>query len=204
MTFPWRTALFISVALNLIVVSAAVGAFLSGARLEQPAPEAAEEPQLNDRLAGQRAFMMALPPETRATLRRELGRDVIAMRAQRTAAREARIALFQAARTEPYDAARVRAAFAAVRQADMALLEGFHNSLSDALGRIEPAERAAALDALGRRQPATEDGAPPDDLAPLGPGVQRPQLSPEERRERREQFRERMRERREQRHQPAP
>lgn len=199
MTFPWRTALFISVGLNLILVSAIVGAFLSGARLQQPSAQVSESPQIGERLAGQRAFMAALPPETRVRLRRELARDLIAMRAERSAAFSARAALYEAARAEPYDAARVRAAFAEVRQADAVLLEGFHSSLSEALGRLDAEDRAAALEALSRRQTAA-----PEDVAPPGPGMQRPPLTPEQRQERREQFRERLRERREERRQQAP
>jgi uncharacterized membrane protein len=194
MSFPWRTALFVSLALNLVLISAAVGAFASGARLERPAESTVEAP-MPPRLAGQRAFMMALPPDVRAALRRELAGEVIGMREQRAAARQARLDLFEAARAEPYDPARVRNGFAAVRAADGAVLEGFHDALADALGRIDTADRATALDALGRAAapgPDTQRAAPADD-APLTP-----EAIEQRRQERRERFREKLRERREQ------
>lgn len=192
MNFPWRTALFISLAVNLILISAAIGAFATGARLSRPAevqePVAAEA--LPSRLASTRAFMQALPPETRRTLRRELARELIAMREERNAAREARLALYQAASAEPYDAARVRAAFAAVREADAVLLAGFHNALADGLARISETDRAAALEAMQRGRPIREEGVEP---APDG--------AEPTREERRQRMRERWRERRKQRQQ---
>jgi uncharacterized membrane protein len=184
-TFPWRTALFISLALNLVLISAAIGAYATGARLARPAPER----ELGQRIAGQWAFMQALPPETRRALRRELGRELIDMREERAALRTARAALYEAARAEPYDSARVSAAFAAVRAADAVVIAGFHDALASSLARISAEDRAAALDALASGRPAPEDASVPAD-APAGAAPSRE--------ERRERLRERWRERREQ------
>lgn len=143
--FPWRTALFVSLALNLVLISAAVGALASGARLERPVAQAMP------RALGQRAFMEALPEQARRDLRRDLATSVIDMRAQRRAARQARLALLEAARAEPYDVTRVRAAFTEVRAADIAVAAAFHDSVADALGKLQPDERRGALDALIRQ-----------------------------------------------------
>lgn len=199
MSFPWRTALFISLALNLIVVSAVVGAYLSGARLARPG-----ETQAVQRLAGQRAFMRALPPEVRASLREDLVREGMDLRDERAAARQARVELFNAARAEPYDPARVRAAFAAVRAADGVLVENFHDTLSESFGRISAADRAAALDALAQQYPRGD--RPPIERQGVEEGAApgAPVVDEQTRRERRERMRERMRERREQRLQQTP
>lgn len=190
MNFPWRTALFISLALNIVIVSVAIGAFASGARLQRPAPESTTEL----RFSGQRAFLRALPPEDRRQLRRDIAAELIAMREQRAASRQARLALYEAARAEPYDAERVRAAFAAVRAADAALLAGVHDALADGFGEVDPASRAAALDAMERERPSSgEPAIDAPDRAPL--------LDDEGRAERRERIRERLRERRERREQ---
>lgn len=192
MNFPWRTALFVSVAVNLVLISAALGAFASGARLSRPAnlEVAADGPFLT----GQRAFMQALSPEARRTLRRELAGELIAMREERAASRAARRALYEAARAEPYDPARVRAAFAEVRAADAVLLAGFHDGLAEGLSRMDASDRAAALDALQRGRAPAEDAAPT--VESDGAGETAPT-----RQERRERLRERWRERREQRQQ---
>jgi uncharacterized membrane protein len=188
MNFPWRTALFVSLAVNLVVISAAIGALATGARLARPA-DREEAP----RLAGQRAFMQALPPETRRALRREVGRELMAMREERAAARAARMQVFEAARAEPYDAEQVRAAFAAMREADGAVIAGFHGALAEGFARLSAEQRATALDALarGRGNEAQADGG--DGAPEAEPGAA---AAPEERRER---LRERWRERREQR-----
>lgn len=143
--FPWRTALFVSLALNLVVVSAAIGAFASGARLERPTNQALPGQQM-----APRAFMQALPPEARRALRRQLTEKLMRMRDERTAAREARLELYAAMRAEPYDAERVRAAFAASRAADAAFAEVFHDATADALGELDADERRAAVDAVSR------------------------------------------------------
>lgn len=143
--FPWRTALFASLALNLVVVSAGIGAFASGARLERPADQA-----IGSRQLAPRAFMQALPPETRQALRRELAGRVLRMREERAAVRAARRELYAATRAEQYDAERVRAAFAASRAADAVFAEAIHDATVDALSQLSADERRAAIDAVAR------------------------------------------------------
>ena len=67
--FPWRTLLFISLALNLLIVGAVAGAWGAGVRLQREANARA----VVERMPGPRAFLRALPPETRAMMRQRAG-----------------------------------------------------------------------------------------------------------------------------------
>lgn len=196
--FPWRTLLFLSVALNLLTVGAIAGAYGAGVRLERQAPGAVVE-----RMPGPRAFLAALPEPTRAKMRAELADSWTQSREARRSALQARRDAFAAAAAEPYDVARVRAAFARLRAADQAAIAVFHDNVVDAFGELSPQERREALDALRRATPARRQNAlaPEAETPAAAPGngeaVQR--MTPEERRARR---RERWRQRQEQ--QPTP
>ncbi|MFZ2030184.1 MAG: periplasmic heavy metal sensor [Vitreimonas sp.] len=172
-TFPWRTLLFVSVAVNLLIAGTAIGAYTSGVRIERAAPATAT------RLPGPRAMMASLPQETRAKVRDQLARTWTETRALRQQAAQARRDAFDAAATEPFDAARVRTAFARVRSSDDAALAAFHNSMIDAFAQMSPEERRVAVLALRnagpiRRaamrnavaQPVTGDPAQQDALTP--------------------------------------
>jgi len=189
--FPWRTLTFISVALNLLVIGAIAGAIGAGVRVERQAPAA-----IVDRLPGPRAFIAALPPETQQKMRRELVESWRESRELRRAAIQARRDAFAAAATEPYDAARVRAAFAQLRAADQAAIGIYHDNIADAIGRLSPEERRAALEALRRAAPAARQSVtePNEDAGAAQPTLQ----------ERRERRRERLREWREQRRDDTP
>lgn len=192
--FPWRTALFISLALNLIIVSTAVGAYFAGARLQRPAAEPAQAEEA-PQAPGARAFMLALPPDARRAVRERLLQNVGAMRAEREASVQARLRVYEVARQEPYNAEAVKQAFAAMRAADAALVTHFHNDVADALTGLDPDDRRAALDAaraFAGPGATVRDGAAPG--AALRNGEQRPlQDAAERRRERRERWRQRLR-----------
>ncbi|MES1200047.1 MAG: periplasmic heavy metal sensor [Pseudomonadota bacterium] len=147
-SFPWRTALFISLAFNLIIISGAIGAYAAGARIERPS--AGGDAAVSS-FPGPRAFMQALPPQARREVRRDLVRTFFTAHAEREEARNARIALFQAARAEPYDPQRVAAAFARVRAADAAVAARFQDSVAQSLARMDAEQRHAALDALAQQ-----------------------------------------------------
>ena len=199
--FPWRTLLFVSVAVNLLVIGGIAGALASGVRVQRDNPEA-----IVARMPGPRAFMAALPAETRVKVRAELVSSWVETREARTLAREARRAAFVAVATEPFDGERVKAAFAQLRAADQAAIGVFHDNMIDAFAALSPDERAAALEALRSAAPATRQSLTDSD------GVPGPALSPETRErvqelqnltpdERRERLRERIQERREERRQ---
>lgn len=147
--FPWRTLLFVSAAVNLLGLGAVVGAVGAGVRLQREAPEA-----LVERIPGPRAFLTALPPETRAKVRQELVRSWADSRALRQEALQARREAFAAAMAEPYDTARVRTAFARLRVADQAAIGVFHDDIAEAFAELSPEERRAALESLRRAPPA--------------------------------------------------
>lgn len=189
--FPWRTLLFLSVALNLLVIGGAIGALGAGVRLEREAPEVAVV-----RMPGARAFLAALPPETRAKMRTELAETWRESRELRRAALQARVEAFEAASAEPYDVERVRAAFARLRAADQAAIGAFHDNVVEAFGRLTPDERRTALQALRDATPGSRERvAPTVEQAEDAPAMP----NDETRQQRRERIRERLRERREQR-----
>jgi uncharacterized membrane protein len=198
--FPWRTMLFLSVALNLLTIGAVAGAYGAGVRLERQAPGAVVE-----RMPGPRAFLAALPPATREKMRDELAESWTQSREARRAALQARRDAFLAAAAEPYDVARVRQAFARLRAADQAAIAVFHDNVVEAFGELSPEERREALDALRRATPARRQSTlapqagPPAAQPANGEAVQR--MTPEERRARR---RERWRQRQEQLQNPNP
>lgn len=192
--FPWRTLLFASVALNLLVVGAVAGAWSSGVRLEREGDDRA----VVSRLPGPGAFLRALPPEVRDSMRDELAATWTQSRELRQAAAQARRNAFAAAEREPYDAARVRVAFERLRAADQAAIGVFQNNVIDGLAELTPEQRRETLQALRRAAPAMRR----DGVAPGGDGAARPALTPERReeiQERRQERRERWRERREER-----
>jgi len=193
--FPWRTLLFISVAANLLVIGAVAGGLAAGVRLQRETPGA-----VVDRMPGPRAFMAALPNETRTKVRTNLAESWDESRAARRAAQQARRDAFSAAAAEPYDVERVRAAFARLRAADQQAVAVFHDNMARAFGELTPEERREALTAL-RRAP----GATRASIAPAGESAEdgaAPAVDRETIRERREERRERIRERRERRRQP--
>jgi len=189
-TFPWRTLLFVSVAINLLIAGAVVGGYASGVRIERVAPTAAT------RLPGPRAMMAVLPQETRAKVRDQVARTWAQTRTLRQQAAQARRDAFDAAAADPFDAARVRAAFARVRSSDDAALAEFHNNMIDAFAQMSPGERRRAINALrtagpARRAVLRERAVPPAASDPTQPD----NLTPRQRF--RETVRERIRERRE-------
>jgi uncharacterized membrane protein len=193
--FPWRTTLFISLALNVLVIGAVAGAWGAGVRPQRQI----ETRALVERMPGPRAFLRALPPETRSVMREELADSWGESREARQAAIQARRDAFAAAAAEPYDAARVRAAFERLRAADQAAIAVFHDQLVEAFGELSPEQRREALEALRSAAPARRDAVLDGERPDRGET-----LTPEQRQtmqERREQRRERWRARREQRQQ---
>jgi uncharacterized membrane protein len=147
--FPWRTLLFVSLAFNVLVVGAVIGAKAAGVRFERDAPGMAGA---MERAPGPRAFMRALSPESRALVREDLTDAWFASRPLRMESRQARRALYEAAMEEPYDAQKVRTAFAAMRQTDQATLAAFHDALSESLGKLDATERRRVVRAVAEAQ----------------------------------------------------
>lgn len=151
MTFPWRTLLVASLSINLLIVGAGIGFVAGGARLGAP---------VDQRQLGRQPFLRALVPEDRTMLMRELENARSAGEADRRAAGEARRALIAAAQKDPYDEAEVRKALSELREADGAVLAGYHDALATALGKLPANGRAQALRAIGRPGQLGQGGRP--------------------------------------------
>ena len=150
---PIRTLLFVSLALNLLVIGAVVGAKVAGVRLERGGQGAVAE-----RLPGPRAFMAALPPQTREKIRADFVAGMAQTRQLRVMARQAHVDAFESARTEPYDIARVQSAFSRMRVADAAVAASFQDQIATSFAELTPPERREALEALRNAQPARGGG----------------------------------------------
>jgi uncharacterized membrane protein len=199
--FPWRTLLFLSLALNLLVIGAAAGAYGAGVRVQREASGRA----VVERMPGPRAFLRALPQPTRALMRRELADSWAESREARQAAIQARREAFAAVAAEPYNAANVQAAFARLRVADQAAIAVFHDNVADAFGRLSTEQRREALDALRRAAPASRTRVTGEDgERETAPGANGPQTLEERRQQRRERWRARREERLRRQEQAAP
>lgn len=150
--FPTRTVMFVSLALNLLIIGAGVGAYYAGLRLERPVQGTQVE-----RMPGPRAFMAALPVATRDKIREGFIQGLAQTRPLRMTARQTRIDAFEAARAEPYDVERVRTAFGRMRVADAAVTASFQDQIARSLGEMTPEERHTALEALRTAQPMPRD-----------------------------------------------
>lgn len=186
--FPWRTALFVSLALNLLAVGAVAGALWAGVRVERGALSAGA-PEAVERMPGTRAILRRLPENARQELHRQMAASAAETSALREASWQVRREAYEIAASEPYDIVGVRAAFTRLREADQAAIAAFHDDFTQALASLSATQRSEALASL-RRVPGgwrerPERGEPPE-AAP------RPS----------EALREKMRERRERLRQP--
>jgi uncharacterized membrane protein len=141
--FPLRTLLFVSVAINLVVIGAAIGVAVSGARLHRGVAPPGVGP-------GPRAFMGALPPEKVEEIRQRLTAAWQANAPERDAARAARLEVFRLVSQDKFDEPGVRAAMAQVRAADARLTEKNQDALIVVLKDLDPRQRVVALGAILR------------------------------------------------------
>ncbi|MGE3143252.1 MAG: periplasmic heavy metal sensor, partial [Hyphomonadaceae bacterium] len=172
--FPWRTALYVSLAANLLVIGAVVGAYAAGLRLEKPGPRFE---MAHGGGPGRGGFMRALPEAEREAIRAELRRSFEETRALREALRTARENVLTAASAETYDPAQMNAALAELRAADGALQTAWQTTVAETMGRLSADQRRAAIGAFvlergprmrmhrrgrdGGGEPPPEDDAPP-------------------------------------------
>lgn len=139
----WAIALLVALALSVGLNLFAAGVGVSLMRLREAAWGI-------DR--GQGAVMARFPDE----IRRGVGRGLIARRGALrdglAALSEARAAMFEAMRAEPFDAARLSAAMAEVRARGADLQRMAHDAVAEAVADAEPEVRAAI------RPPSPDDG----------------------------------------------
>lgn len=142
-----KTALFVSVAANLLLAGVIGGAAISNARHERVAAT-----QAIARAPNLRAVLEAVPAERRQQIRAKVIATWREGRAARIAAREARAEVYQLANGDTYDAAAVKAAFARVREADAKVAAQLQDAVVDALKDLSVEERRAVLRELAKRR----------------------------------------------------
>lgn len=163
-----KTALFVSLAANLLLAGVIGGAALSNARHQRASAE-----QAVARAPNLRAVMEAVPAERRREVRARVIEIWRKGRAARVEAREARAEVYRLANADAYDPAAVKAAFARVRAADGKVAEHLQDGVVDALSTLRVEERRAVLReiakrrALGGRRLMAPADAPPE--APTQP-----------------------------------
>ncbi|HVZ98746.1 MAG TPA: periplasmic heavy metal sensor [Caulobacterales bacterium] len=139
---PWRTLLFVSVALNLLLIGLGAGMFLGGAGRDA-APISAE-----GRVLAPRAILAALPDDARRPLRRTMVQAWRASAEERAGLRQANAEVLRLLRADAYDAAAMRAALERQRAAAGASTAVFHDAAADAFAALTPAQRRTVADAL--------------------------------------------------------
>lgn len=142
-----RWALFISLAVNLLLVGAIVGVALGEMRHEKQRATAAVA-----RAPNMRAILDALPPERAAEVQGKVADAWRTAKGERKEAREAREAVAGVVAAESYDRAAAGAAFARMRAADAAVTERFHDVVADAMANMTVEERRALLRQLATRR----------------------------------------------------
>lgn len=142
-----RTALFVSLAVNLLLVGAMVGVGLSELRhqRERASLAVARAPNI-------RALMQSLPPERATEVRQKVIGAWRDARTQRRAARQARLDLVRIAGAETYDVAAAKAAFARMRAADASVAGRFQDVVADAMVSLTLEERRDLLRRLAARR----------------------------------------------------
>jgi uncharacterized membrane protein len=154
--FPWRATMFVSLAVNLLLIGLIVGALAAGARLRREGPGALSRAEFAQ-------IVQAMPAESRRVVRRAVVQGWFQSRGDRLEAGRLRREAFEAASSEPYDVERVRAAFARMREADAATVGVYHDRIAEALATLTPEQRRAALLAIrdasrARRSAAVQPG----------------------------------------------
>jgi len=146
--FPWRTALFISLALNLLVIGAVVGGAVAGIRLERTSAH-----DWHDRRGhGRGGFLATLPEAERSAVRRSLRESFLQSQPERFEARRLREEVRNLAGADTYDAAAVQAALGRMRLADVALLNKFDGAVAEMLTHLSPEQRRDAIEAFSRER----------------------------------------------------
>jgi uncharacterized membrane protein len=142
-----RWALFISLAVNLLLVGAIVGVALGEMRHEKQRASAAVA-----RAPNMRAILDALPPERAAEVQGKVAEAWRAAKEERKGSRQAREAVAGVVAAETYDRAAAGAAFARMRAADARVTERFHDVVADAMTSMTVEERRALLRQLATRR----------------------------------------------------
>lgn len=143
----WKTVLLVvSLALNLLVAGALIGAVVGHGREERAERSRPEVPREFMRSP----FLGALEPEDRRAVGRELMREDGSLRENRAALRARFERLLVAIRAEPFDRAAIEAILDEQRAAGARRLELAEAAVLDRLSAMSPEARAAYADRLDR------------------------------------------------------
>lgn len=157
-----RTALFVSLAVNLLLVGVVGGAALSNYRQDRATAQKAVA-----RAPNMRALMDSLPPERAQAIRSEVVNTWREARDERRAARLARMEVYRLAGEEPYDVAAVKAAFARMRAADGEVARQFQDVVADSMVKLTVEERREVLRNLARQRAGRDRRPLIDDVSPV-------------------------------------
>lgn len=174
-----RTALFVSVAVNILLVGVIGGAALSNLRHDRAAAQ-----QAIARAQNIRAVLEAVPPERRAPIREKVVTALREGRPAREEAREARAEVYELTNRPAYDPAAVKSAYARMRAAEAKVAEQLQNTVADAMSDLNVEERRTLLRHLAERRArmagrhpflerrlrdrAPVDAPPPEEAPPQG------------------------------------
>ena len=142
-----RWALFLSVALNVLLIGVIAGGAIAGMR-----HQTARATEALARAPNMRALMESLPPARAAEVRGRVVETWRSAQSERRAARQARVDVARIAGAEPYDETAAKAAFAKMRQADAAVASRFHDVVANSMASMTVAERRAMLRRLAQRR----------------------------------------------------
>ncbi|MGK0267233.1 MAG: putative membrane protein [Maricaulis sp.] len=153
---PWIAALLVSVLVNGALIGFLLHRSADGPswRIMHDRGEMAGPPREGP-MSGRfdvRGFLAALPEEERAIADRRMHENMEAMRAIGREVFEARRQADAMLAAEPFDAEAAQAALGRVREIRLGLETQMEASLIEILAGLDPADRAAALEA-GRREP---------------------------------------------------
>jgi uncharacterized membrane protein len=156
-----RTALFVSLAVNLLLVGVVGGAALSNLRQDRATAQSAVA-----RAPNMRSLLDSLPPERAQAIRSDVVKTWREARNERRAARAARVEVYRLAGAEPYDVAAVKAAFARMRAADGEVARRFQDVVADSMAKLTPEERREVLRNLARQRAGRDRRPLIDDVSP--------------------------------------
>ena len=142
-----RWALFVSLALNLLLIGV-----IAGGAIAELGHQKAKATEAVARAPNMRALMESLPPARAAEVRSHVVETWRSAQAERQAARQARLEIARVAGADLYNAAAAKAAFAKMRQVDAAVASRFHDVVADAMASMTVEERRAMLRHLAQRR----------------------------------------------------
>ena len=140
--------LIVSLMANALLIGVLIGGGLGQRKAGPPVVQAGGEEAL------MRGIDRAVPDDQRRAVRQAFRRAFADTRRERVRVRDARQALGRLFAAEDYDAVKVKAGFAELREADAAMKARMHDVLAEQLGTLSVEERRALLRDFNRPRAA--------------------------------------------------